>query len=331
MRRHQFITLLGSAAVASLARPPPADAQQIKLPVIGFLNGFSLAEWAQPVAGFRKGLTETGFVDGRNVAIEYRWAEGRLDRLPDLAAELVRQKVTVLVATGGSSGVLAAAKAATATIPIVFATGSDPVALGLVASFNRPGGIATGVYFLTNELEGKRLGLLRELVPTGSLIAVLLNPKGATPAAQLKDVQAAARTVGQPIHILHASSERELDTAFANFAQLHAAALLVGADPFFRARRDHIVVLAKRLAIPAIYEAREFAEAGGLMSYGTSLTEATRQVGVYAGRILKGERPADLPVVQSDKFEFVINFKTAKALGLTIPQSLSLRADDVIR
>ena len=216
MRRRQFITLLGSAAVASLARPPPADAQQKKLPVIGFLNGFSLAEWAQPVAGFRKGLTETGFVDGQNVAIEYRWAEGRLDRLPDLAAELVRQKVTVLVATGGSSGVLAAAKAATATIPIVFATGTDPVALGLVASLNRPGGNATGVYFLTNELEGKRLGLLRELVPTGSLIAVLLNPKGATPAAQLKDVQAAARAVGQPIHILHpaasGSSTRPLRT-----------------------------------------------------------------------------------------------------------------------
>jgi putative ABC transport system substrate-binding protein len=251
-----------------------------------------------------------------------------------MVTELVRRPVTVLTATGGEPAALAA-KAATSTIPIVFTVGGDPVKQGLVASYNRPGGNATGVYFLANELEGKRLGLLRELVRTGALIAVLFNPKGgATPAAsaaQLKDVQAAARAVGQPIHILHASSERELDTAFATCAQLRAAALLVGADPFLRARRDRIVVLATRLAIPAIYEAREFAEAGGLMSYGTSLTEATRQVGVYAGRILKGERPADLPVVQSDKFEFVINLKTAKALGLTIPQSLSLRADDVIQ
>lgn len=313
-----------------MARPPTAHAQQTKMPVIGFLNGFSLAEWAQPVTGFRKGLSETGYVEGKNVAIEYRWAEGRFDRLPNLAAELVRRQVTVLVATGGSVTALAA-KAATTSIPIIFGVGIDPIAQGLVSSLSRPGGNLTGVYFLTGELEGKRLGLLRELVPTAALIAVLLNPKLASFEARLKDVQTAARAFGQQIHIHRASSEAELDSAFATFGQLRAGALLVGADPFFLTQRERIVALAARHTIPAVYEQREFAVAGGLMSYGTSLTDATRQVGLYAGRVLKGEKPGELPVVQSDKFEFVINLRTAKALGLTIPQSLLLPADEVIQ
>ena len=313
-----------------MASPPTAHAQQSKMPVIGFLNGFSLAEWAQPVTGFRKGLSETGYVEGKNVAIEYRWAEGRFDRLPNLAAELVRRQVTVLVATGGSVTALAA-KAATTSIPIIFGVGIDPIAQGLVSSLSRPGGNLTGVYFLTGELEGKRLGLLRELVPTAALIAVLLNPKLASFEARLKDVQTAARAFGQQIHIHRASSEAELDSAFATFGQLRAGALLVGADPFFLTQRERIVALAARHTIPAVYEQREFAVAGGLMSYGTSLTDATRQVGLYAGRVLKGEKPGELPVVQSDKFEFVINLRTAKALGLTIPQSLLLPADEVIQ
>ena len=320
---------MGGVAGGLLAMPLAALAQATKTPVIGFLNGFSLAEWAHAVAAFHKGLNETGYVEGRNVAIEYRWAEGQFDRLPTLAAELVRRQVTVLVTTGGSA-TARAAKAATSTIPIVFGVGIDPIKLGVVASLSRPGGNASGVYFLTNELEGKRLGLLRELVPKAAVIAVLLNPSGPTVGVQSKDLREAAGAVGQQIRILHASSERELDTAFATVDELRAAALLVGASPVFNAHRDRIVALAARRAIPVIYEQREFAVAGGLMSYGTSLTDATRQVGVYAGRVLKGEKPADLPVVQSTKFEFVINLKTAKALRLTIPQSLLLRADEVI-
>jgi putative ABC transport system substrate-binding protein len=300
------------------------------MPVIGFLNGFSLAEWAHAVAAFHKGLNETGYVEGRNVAIEYRWADGQFDRLPALAAELVRRQVTVLVTTGGSA-TARTAKAATSTIPIVFGVGIDPIKLGVVASLSRPGGNASGVFFLTNELEAKRLGLLRELVPKAAVIAILLNPSGPTVGDQSKDLREAAGAVGQQIRILHAGDERELDAAFATVDQLRAAALLVGASPVFNAHRDRIVALAARRAIPVIYEQREFAVAGGLMSYGTSLTDATRQVGVYAGRVLKGEKPADLPVVQSTKFEFVINLKTAKALGLTIPQSLLLRADEVIQ
>ena len=327
MDRRAFI---GRLAGGVLAAPLATRAQPTKMPVIGFLNGFSLAEWAHAVAAFHKGLNETGYVEGRNVAIEYRWAEGQFDRLPTLAAELVRRQVTVLVTTGGSV-TARAAKAATSTIPIVFGVGIDPIKLGVVASLSRPGGNASGVYFLTNELEGKRLGLLRELVPKAAVIAVLLNPSTSAVGVQSKDLREAAGAVGQQIRILHASDERELDTAFATVDQLRAAALLVGASPFFNAHRDRIVALAARRAIPVIYEQREFAVAGGLMSYGTSLTDATRQVGVYAGRVLKGEKPADLPVVQSTKFEFVINLKTAKALGLTIPQSLLLRADEVIQ
>jgi putative ABC transport system substrate-binding protein len=323
-------TFVGGVAGGLLAMPLAALAQATKTPVIGFLNGFSLAEWAHAVAAFHKGLNETGYVEGRNVAIEYRWAEGQFDRLPTLAAELVRRQVTVLVTTGGSA-TARAAKAATSTIPIVFGVGTDPIKLGVVASLSRPGGNASGVYFLTNELEAKRLGLLRELVPKAALIGILLNPRGSRAEGQSNDLREAAGALGQQVRILHASSERELDTAFATVDQLRVAALLVGASPSFNAQRDRIVALAARRAIPVIYEQREFAVAGGLMSYGTSLTDATRQVGVYAGRVLKGEKPADLPVVQSTKFEFVINLKTAKALGLTIPQSLLLRADEVIQ
>ena len=327
MKRREFITLLGFMAAGW---PLAARAQEpAKLPVIGFLNGFSSAAWAQPLVAFRKGLSEVGYVEGQNVRIEYRWAESHYDRLPALAAELVRRQVNVLVATGGSVTAVAA-KAATTTIPLAFGIGGDPVALGLVASFNRPGGNATGVYFLTTQLEAKRLGLLRELVPTAALIGVLLNPTLALAEAQLKEVQAAAGAAGQQIHILHASSEPELETAFATFAQLRAAALLVGADPFFLTRRDRIVALAARHAIPTIYEQHEFAAAGGLVSYGTSLTDATRQVGIYTARVLKGEKPADLPVMQSTKFEFVINLKTAKTLGLVVPEGLVLAADEVI-
>ena len=330
MKRREFMRLLGGAAAGPLLSwPLAARAQQPAMPVIGFLNAFSSTAWAQPLVAFRKGLSEVGYVEGQNVAIEYRWAESRYDRLPTLAAELVGRQVGVLVATGGSVTAVAA-KAATTTIPLVFGIGGDPAALGLVASFNRPGGNATGVYFLTTQLEAKRLGLLRELVPTSALIGVLLNPTLALAGAQLKEVQAAAAAAGQQIHIVHASSEPELDTAFATFAQLRAAALLVGADPFFLTRRDHIIALAARYAIPAIYEQHEFAAAGGLVSYGTSLTDATRQVGVYTARILKGEKPADLPVVQSTKFEFVINLKTAKALGLAVPEGLVLAANEVI-
>ncbi len=325
MKRRELIALLGGAAAAW---PLAARAQQ-PMPVIGYLNGTSPAPSAQFVAAFRQGLNETGHAEGRNVTIEYRWAEGRYDRMTEMAADLVRRQVAVIVASGGAAAI-ASAKQATATIPILFVTGSDPVQTDLVASLNRPGGNVTGVHFFTVELESKRLGLLRDLVPNAATIAVLLNPTYPNAAFHLQEVENAARRAGQQIQILSASTEAEIDVAFARLPQLRAGALLVGADPFFNSRRDQIVALAARYAIAAIYEQRTFAQAGGLASYGTSQTDAYRQVGIYTGRVLRGEKPADLPVVQSTKFEFVINLKTAKALGLEVPPGLSSMADEII-
>jgi putative ABC transport system substrate-binding protein len=300
------------------------------MPVIGYMHSGSPGPFAHLLAEFRQGLSESGFVEGRNVAIEYRFAEGRYDRLPALAADLVRRKVSVIVSVGGAPPVLAA-KAATATIPIVFTSGADPVASGVVASLSRPGGNVTGMVVLAPQMEGKRLGLLRELVPQPSLIAVLLNSGNATNfETQVKDVNETARAIDQKIHVLSASTDQEIAAAFASLKQLGAAALLVGADPSFTNRRNHIVALAARHTVPAIYDQREYASAGGLMSYGTNLADSYRQVGTYTARILKGEKPADLPVMQATKFEFVINLKTAKALGLDVPPGLSARADEII-
>jgi putative ABC transport system substrate-binding protein len=323
LRRREFVTLLGGAA----AWPFAVRAQQPAVPVIGFLDGQSVD--SHLMTAFRRALKDAGYVEGRNVAIEYRSADGRTDRLLTLAGDLVDRRVAVIVATGGTAAALAA-YAATTTIPIVFASGADPVTSGLVASLNRPGGNATGVYVFQQVLEGKRLGLLRELVPAAGLIAVLLNPTNANFQTQLTGVQEAARAAGQQLNILSASSERDIDTAFATMTQSRAGALLVGSDPFFNRRLDQIVALAARHVIPAIYEGREFAKAGGLVSYGTSLADAYRQVGIYTVRVLRGEKPPDLPVVQPTKFEFVINLKTATALGLDVPAGLSASADEIV-
>ena len=300
--------------------PLAASAQQAAMPVIGFLAGQSREGRAYLTAALKQGLSETGYFEGQNASIEYRWAENQYDRLPEMAAELVNRKVAVIVA--GPVPAALAAKAATADIPIVFAIGGDPVKSGLVASLNRPDGNVTGVSFFTTTLEPKRLELLREVAPNVAVIAMLLNPNSLDYENQVRDVQAAARSIGQQIVVLNASSERDIEIAFATVAQQRVGAILIGSDPFFTDRRSQLVALAAHHGIAAIYQWREFAEAGGLMSYGTSLTDAYRSVGVYAGRILKGTKPADLPVQQSTKVELVINLKTAKALGLTFPLPL---------
>ena len=311
--RRQFLSALGGAAVAW---PFAARAQQPAMPVIGFLNGENSAKYTSFVAAFRRGLNETGIIEGQNARVEFRWADGHPDRLPALAADLIRSQVAVIVATGGSNLV---AKAATTTIPIVCAVGGDPVKLGLVASINRPGGNITGVSVFTTTLEAKRMELLHEFVPKTALVGVLVDPNWPGATDQLPEIEAAARAIGQTIQVLNVSNEGEFDAAFASLAKARAGAVSVSGNPFFLSRRDQIVALAARNAIPAIYEVREFVVAGGLMSYGASLIDVYRQIGVYTGRILKGEKPADLPVMQPTKFEMVINLKTAKTLGLSVP------------
>ena len=326
MRRREFSALIGGAAVAF---PLATSAQQPAMPVIGFLNTRSVDDVPELTAAFRKGLNEIGYMEGRNTAIEYRWANNDPQRLPELASDLVRRQVTVIVATGGNVSALAA-KAATSTIPIVFSVGGDPIKLGLVAQLNRPDGNATGVTSLTGLLGAKRLELLRELIPKATVVAVLINSTNPSAETYVRETQEAARTVGQQIHTLSASTEAEIEAAFVTLAQMRAEALLVVTDAVFIGRREQIVALAARYAVPAIYEASVFARVGGLMSYGPNFAEAIRQVGIYTGRILKGEKPADLPVLQPTKFELVINLKTAKALGLTVPPSLLARSDEVI-
>jgi putative ABC transport system substrate-binding protein len=329
MKRREFITLLGSAAAAW---PLAALAQQPAMPVVGFLNAASPDLLAHVVRAFHLGLSETGYVEGRNVAIEYRWAENQYDRLPELAAELVRRRVSVIT-TGSSALAALAAKAATTTLPIVFLMGSDPVQFGLVASLNRPGGNLTGITTLNLEMTPKRLQVLRELLPTTTIMAVLVNPTNA-PAfveTEVRQVQAAVHTLGlQMVHVLQASTERDLDSAFSTLIQRRAGGLVISADTFFSGKSVELAALASRHAVPTISPYRDFVTAGGLMSYGGSITELYRLAGVYTGRILKGEQPADLPVQQVTKVQLAINLKTAKALGLTVPTSLIGRADEII-
>jgi len=326
MKRREFITLLGGAAAAW---PLAARAQQPAMPVVGFMSARSPEESAHLVAAFRRGLGEGGFIEGQNVALEFRWARGQYDRLPALATELVNRGIAVLVAVGGDPSSLAA-KQATSTIPIVFGIGGDPVKAGLVESFNRPGGNVTGVTLMTALMEPKRLGLLRELVPGVPQIGILLNPAYPPAAHQLQELEQAAHAIGQRIVITRASTDEELDAAFRMLVQQRIGALLVAADPYFDTRRDRIVALAAQHQLPAIYQFREYAVAGGLLSYGVSITDAYRQFGVYTASILKGAKPADLPVQQVVKFELVINMKTAKALGVTISDNLLSLADEVI-
>jgi putative ABC transport system substrate-binding protein len=299
------------------------------VPVIGFLGSTSPGPYASNVAAFRQGLAETGYVEGQNVAIEYRWAEGNYDRLPELAADLVGRKVDLIAASGGNVAALAA-KGGTSTIPIVFASGGDPVGSGVVPSLARPGGNVTGVTFMIAELTPKRLELLAELVPQARVTGLLVNPDSPGTEGTIQATQEAARGRGLQLVILKASSESEIDVAFATLAQLHAGGLLLAADPFFASRREQLVALASRHAVPAIYPVREFADAGGLISYGASITFVYHQVGIYAGKILKGAKPADMPVQQPTKFELVVNLKTAKALGLTVPKTLLVGADEII-
>jgi putative tryptophan/tyrosine transport system substrate-binding protein len=325
MKRREFITLVGGAAAWPLA----AGAQQGPLPVIGFLNGQSSRTWVPMVAAFNRGLTEAGYIEGHNVVIEYRWAEGQPDRLPALAAELVQRPVFVIVATGGNNSAIAA-KAATSTIPIVFTSNDDPRKYGLVASLNRPGGNVTGVSWFSAELGPKRLALLHDLVPTATTVALLLNPNNAETARQPAELQDAARALGLQLVILHASSVGDIEDAFARIVENQIGALVVAADSFLASRREQITTLAARHAVPSVYVNREMAGAGGLMSYGNSLADGYRRAGIYTARVLKGEKPADLPVDQATKFELIINLKTAKALRLEIPEKLLALADEVI-
>jgi len=324
VKRREFITLIGGAAAWPLA----ARAQQ-SIPVIGFLHSASPGPFASAVVAFRQGLSETGYIEGKNVAIEYRWAEGQYDRLPALAADLIGRKVKVIVAMAGN-GPAQAAKAATASIPIVFVSGGDPVSGGLVASFNRPGGNVTGVSWIATALVPKQLELLRRSARNPAVIGALVNPTYPDHNLQLHELQEAGATIGQQIDVVRAGTARDIDTAFASLVQQGAGALIVANDPFFLNRRDQIVALAARHTTPTMYFSREFTAAGGLLSYGASPIDAARQGGIYAGKILKGEKPADLPVIQSTKFEFVINLKTAKALGLEIPATVLALADEVI-
>jgi putative ABC transport system substrate-binding protein len=327
MNRREFIALLGGGAAAW---PVGAHAQQPAMPVVGFLSARSPDGYGERLRGFRQGLRETGYVEGENVSIEYRWAENQNDRLPALAAELVRRRVAVIAALGAANDALAV-KAATTTIPVIFAVGGDPVGLGLVASLARPGGNLTGINFFNAELTAKRLGLLRELVPGAARVAVLVNPTVAMVARDTaRDAEVAARAMGLQIQVLNASSSREIDAAFVALAHERSDALFVDGDAFFNSRRVQLVHLATRHAVPVTYASRSYPEVGGLMSYGANITDGYREAGIYTGRILKGAKPADLPVVQPTKFELVINLGTAKALGLAVPPSLLARADEVI-
>ncbi len=325
LRRREFITLLGGAAAAW---PLVARAQQQAMPVIGFLDGASADGRTVPIAAFRQGLNEAGYVEAQNVAIEFRFAENQYDRLPALAADLVRLQVTVMAALGTPA--VRAAKAATSMIPIVFVIGDDPIKIGFVASLSRPGGNLTGVTTLASEVGPKRLELLRELLPTATIIAVLVNPTNPNAEAQLRDLQAAAPALGVQLYPLHASTEGELDTAFASLLPGRAGALIIGTDSFMIIQIKQLAALAARHAVPTIFQFREFAAAGGLMSYGGSVTDANHLAGIYTGRVLKGEKPADLPVQQSTKVELIINLKTARALSLEVPPTLLARADEVI-
>jgi len=326
VKRREFISLLGGAAAAW---PLAARAQQPAMPVIGFLSSRSPGESAGVVAAFRQGLREAGFVEGENVVIAFRWAEGRYDQLPALAAELVGMRVAVLLAAGGPPSALAA-KVATATLPIVFSAVNDPVPLGLVASLNRPGGNVTGMSMFTSELVAKSVQHLKEMVPAAGVIAYLVNPSNPSAEIYAKEAMTAASALGINVHVLHASTGHGLDEAFASLAKLGAGGLYVPGEPFFDSQREKIVALSARYAVPAIYTYREYSVAGGLMSYGASLTDSYRRAGIYVGRVLKGEKPADLPVMQPTKFELVLNLNTAKALGLAVPDRLLALADEVI-